>query len=223
MDNASRRIDVVAVHPRAAPLPLGYAALACGSVVLASLHLGWIPVTQGHEVGLLLLVFVAPLQTVAALMAWSGRDTPQMTELGLLAVVWLASGLIETRVPPGGTSDALGILQLMAALALVGPVLVSAATRRVPALVGLLAAVHFALLGVYELSGTSGWKHASGGEALALAACALYASVAVLVEESTGATKLPLGRRGAGRAALEDDFGAQLAGVEHAPGVRQRL
>ena len=43
------------------------------------------------------------------------------------------------------------------------------------------------------------------------------------LEDARGSTVLPLGRRGAGAAALHGGLDAQIAGVEHEAGVRQQL
>ena len=58
---------------------------------------------------------------------------------------------------------------------------------------------------------------------LVLLALALYAALALALEDARGATLLPIGRHGAGKDALSDGLEAQVAGIEHAGGVRRQL
>jgi hypothetical protein len=79
------------------------------------------------------------------------------------------------------------------------------------------------LTGLYEKLGSTGWKHASGWEGLILAAAALYAALASDLEGSARRDVLPLGRRGAGRRALEETIDDQGDAIEKEPGVRSRV
>ncbi len=87
----------------------------------------------------------------------------------------------------------------------------------------LVAGVRFALGGVYELGAGEGWQDASAGTGLALAALALYAALAMELEDARGKTIAPLGRRGAGQRAMTGSLDDQVTGVEHEAGVRKLL
>jgi len=76
---------------------------------------------------------------------------------------------------------------------------------------------------VYQLSGDSPWKTASGVVGLFLAALAVYAGWAFLVESATKQTVLPLGRRGLGVTALNGSLLEQIKGAPNEPGVRVQL
>jgi hypothetical protein len=58
---------------------------------------------------------------------------------------------------------------------------------------------------------------------LALCALALYAALALALEDAGHETVLPVGRRQLGRVAIEDGFGEQLERIEREPGVREQL
>ncbi len=83
--------------------------------------------------------------------------------------------------------------------------------------------IRFAVTGIYQLSDSSGWKHAAGIVGLALLAIALYAALALAIEDARGATVLPVGRRGAGEDAVSGGMESQIAGIEHAAGIRRQL
>lgn len=218
-----QRVEAIALRPLALPLPLGYSALACGAVLLSVLHLGWIPLAETHTVGLLLVAFVAPLQAVAVIFSFPGRDTQSTTGLGLISLAWLVSGLVLMRIPPGTTDAALGVLELTVAVALIAPAVAAAKGRLAPAAVISLAALHFLVLGIYWVGGGTGAKYAAAAIGLLLAVVALYTVLGLQLEEAQGRAPLPLGRRGHGREAVEADLSSQLEGIEHSPGVRKRF
>jgi uncharacterized protein len=64
---------------------------------------------------------------------------------------------------------------------------------------------------------------AAGIAAAVLAGLALYAGIGFLLEDLRQRRVIPGGRRGAGRAALEDDLAAQLERARGEAGVRQQL
>ena len=84
-------------------------------------------------------------------------------------------------------------------------------------------AVRFALTGMDQLTASALWRDSSAIVGLALAAVALYAALAFLLEDVQRTTKLPLGRRGAGRASMDKGVAAQLHRIEHEAGVREQL
>jgi succinate-acetate transporter protein len=64
---------------------------------------------------------------------------------------------------------------------------------------------------MYELTASQTWKDIAGLVGLALCAVAVYAALAIALEEARRATVLPTGRRGTGR------------DVEDEPGIRPQL
>src|SRR5436305_14437042 len=97
------------LRPIASGLPLGFYSFGIGMLLLGSLAIGWIPVTQQKDVGMLLMSFVFPLELVATVFAFLARDTLGATTLGLFTTSWLTIGWAELATPPGKTSVTLGI------------------------------------------------------------------------------------------------------------------
>ena len=69
-------------------------------------------------------------------------------------------------------------------------------------------ALRFALTGAYELTAGDGWKLLAGIVGLVLCAVAVYAALAMALEDSLGHAVLPIGRRDA---------------IDAEPGVRPQL
>ncbi len=100
---------------------------------------------------------------------------------------------------------------------------IAAATRKlVPPTVLATTALRFATTGAYELTGQSWWMHVAGLVGLCLCALAVYAALAMALEDASGNTRLPLGRGGTGRDSLGGGLDSQLA-IEQEPGVREQL
>ena len=221
---AAAPVARVVLRPIANPLPLGFLALAAGTLLVSGLQLGWLAPTQGDDVGLILLAFVFPLQLVACVFGYLGRDVVAGTGMGLLSGTWLAIALVTLTAPePGATSDALGLFLLLAGTAMLVPFAAATTGKLVAAAVLGTTALRFGLTGLYQLTAGSGWEDAAGIVGLVLLAVALYAALALALEDARGETTLPLGRRAAGADALDGGLEAQIAGVEHAAGVRRQL
>src|SRR5690606_25015569 len=103
------------LRPLANPLPLGFTALAGGTFVVSGLQLGWVDAGEGSHVALILLAFVFPLQLVVSILGFLARDIVAGTGMGILAGTWLSVALVMLTSPPATTSDALGLLLLVAA------------------------------------------------------------------------------------------------------------
>lgn len=213
----------VVLRPLASPFALGFFALAAAALTTAGLDLGWIPATEQHQVGMLVLVFTPLPQLVASVLGFLSRDPVAGTGLGVLSATWAARGITLLTSPPGATSDALGTLLLVAAAA-VGVSAAEAATGKlVPALVMGLAAVDFLLSALHELAGGAGLEHAAGIAGVVVAAVAVYAAGSLALEDLKHQTVLPTGRRGEGRLALEHDLAGQVSDVATEAGVRRQL
>jgi uncharacterized protein len=214
----------VVLRPIANPLPLGFLALAAGTLLLSGLQLGWLAPEQGRDVGLIMLAFVFPLQLVASVFGYLARDVVAGTGMGVLSGTWLAIALVTLTAPqPGATSDALGLFLLLAGTAMLVPFAAATTGKLVPAAVLGTTAVRFAVTGLYQLTDASAWKHTAGIVGLLLLAIALYAALALALEDASGATVLPIARRGAGEDSLTGGLDEQVAGIENAPGVRRQL
>jgi succinate-acetate transporter protein len=212
------------LRPIANPLPLGFLGLAAGTLLISGLQLGWLAPEQGQDVGLILLAFVFPLQLVASVFSYLARDVVAGTGMGLLSGTWLSIALVTLTAPrPGATSDALGLFLLLAGTAMLVPFAAAATGKLVPAAVLGTTAVRFAATGLYQLTAASSWKHVAGIVGLLLLAIALYAALALALEDARGATLLPLARHGAGEDALAGGLDEQVAGIQHAAGVRRQL
>jgi succinate-acetate transporter protein len=208
----------IALRPIANPLPLGFLALAVGTLVLSGLQLEWIEPSEQRQVALGVLAFVAPLQLLASILSFLARDVGAATGMGILAGTWAAIGLDWTS-SASTQSDALGTLLLGAAAALLVPAATAARTKVIPAAVMGTASVRFALSGISDLGAPHAWTIAAGVVGLALFALGVYAAYALADEDARGGTRLPLLRRGAGLTAAED--GLRHLGRE--AGVRRQL
>ena len=191
---------------------------------MSGLQLGWLEPAEGHDVALILIAFVFPLQLLASTFGYLSRDVVAGTGMGLLAGTWLSIGLITlTADKPGTTSDALGLFLLLAAAAMLVPASAASAGKLVAAAVLFTTAVRFAATGLYELTASGFWENLAGIVGLILCALAVYAAAGLALEDARHRTILPMGRRGLGRDSFEGGFGSQLAGLEHEAGVREQL
>lgn len=213
----------VLLRPLGSSLPFGLAGLAIASLVVSGLELGWVPVADGHQVGMLVLVTGVPLQGVACIFALLGRDGPAGSTMAMLSATWATIGLTHLTSPPGTTSTALGLVLLVAAGVLAGGACAQSLGKLVPGLVMLLAAARFALTGLYELTASGGWQDASGIVGLVVTGLAGYAVWALELEGAQQHTVLPLMRRGRGAQAMDGGGATPLGDVAHEPGVREQL
>jgi uncharacterized protein len=201
----------VMLRPIGNPLPLGFLALAGATLLVSGLQLGWLSESEGRNVALILIAFVFPLQLVTALFGYLGRDVVAGTGMGILCGTWLSVGLVTLTSPAGSTSDALGLFLLLAAVAMLVPASAAASGKLVAVAVLGTTALRFACTGIYELTASDTWKDIAGVVGLALCVIAVYAALAIALEEARRTTVLPTGRRGAGR------------DVEDEPGIRPQL
>jgi len=208
----------IILRPIANPLPLGFLALAAGTLLISGLQLGWLAPSDGSDVALILLAFVFPLQLVACVFGFLGRDIVTATGMGLLSGTWLAIGLITLTAPrPGATSDALGLFLLLAGAAMLVPFSAATAGKLAAAAVLGTTALRFLLTGLYQLTDSSTCKDAAAIVGLILLAAALYAALALALEDTRDQTVLPVGRRGAGT------LQSGLDKLERSAGVRRQL
>jgi succinate-acetate transporter protein len=219
----TRSATRIVLRPVANPLPLGFLALAAGTLLVSGLQLEWLSPQDGHDVGIIVIAFVVPLQFVASIFGFLARDIVAGTAMGVLSGTWLAIGLITVRAEPGARSDALGLFLLMVGAALLVPALAAVGAKRIPAAVLLTAAVRFVCTGAAQIHGGSAVGHVAGVIGLLLCVLATYAALALLIEDARHGTLLPLGRVARGQDSIEDDLDSQLRDLPHEAGVRNQL
>jgi len=220
---ALQRLTTISLRPIGAPVSLGLFGLAGATLAVSGLQLGWIDAAEGKNVALVLIGFAFPAQALASVISFLARDGVAGTALGVLALTWLAFGLIQFRSQPGATSDALGLFLLASASAMALTGTTTTMSKLVVGMVFLTASVRLALGGLYELTSNTGLEDAAGVTGLLLFALALYAAWAGELEEALGKTVLPLGRRGKGKVAVNGSLLEQVAETPTAPGVRVQL
>jgi len=213
----------ISFRPIGSPLPLGLLALAVATFTLAGLQLSWIPLTQQHDAGLVILTFAVPLQLLSCIYGFIARDSAAGTGMALQAGGWFSIGITILTGQPGTTSPALGLLLAGAATVLLVPALTASLSKLLASLAMALTSVRFYLTGAYELSSATYWKDAAGIAGLVLAVVAFYAGLAFELEDSRRATLLPTFRRGAGHRALAGNLADEVDGVQHEAGVRTVL
>src|SRR4051812_11344338 len=109
--NGQRHVEHtrIMLRPIGSGLPLGFFSFGIGMLLLGCSAIGWIPVSEQKNVGMMLMSFVFPLELVATIVAFLARDTLGATTLGLFTTSWLALGWADYASPPGQTSITLGI------------------------------------------------------------------------------------------------------------------
>jgi succinate-acetate transporter protein len=213
----------VVLRPLANPLPLGFIGLAGGTIVLAGQQLGWVPTAQAHVVAVGVLLVAVPLQSLTCLLGFLSRDPATAIGMGTLAATWAAIGVLTLLSPPGAHSPALGLLLFYLAAAVLVAAAVASLSKGLAAVTLAVAAARFALTGVYEYLGGTGWMRVAGWVGLALCVVALLAATAFAVEDARR-TLLPVtGRVGAGRQAFRGKGLVTTGPVEREAGVRDEL
>jgi uncharacterized protein len=226
VDDARRRVEAltrIVVRPIASPTGLGLFGLAGATLVVSGLQLGWVDNAEGNKVGLILIAFPFLAQLLASIWSTLARDGVATTGMGVLALTWLSVGLVLLSSAPGEKSDALGLLLLLSALAMLLSGLVASLSKLAVAAVFVTAGLRFALSGLHQLSGNELWENAAGIVGLVLFALAVYGALAAELEDAQGKTVLPLGRRMKGRLALDGSLDEQMKQAPNEPGVRQQL
>lgn len=197
----------VFLRPIGSPLTVGLSGLAIASLVQSGLDLGWISKLDTRQVGVVLLAVPFILQLVACVFSYLARDGAAGAAVGVLSTTWLAIGLIHITSAPGLTSGALGLLLLSAGGVLVLSATAVAVAKPLVGLVFALAAVRFALSGIYELTANGSWEDVAGVVGLVVCGLAAYSVLAFELEGQQRRPVLPTFRR--------------TGGAFHEAGVRQ--
>lgn len=211
------------LRPIGNPLPMGFIGLAGATTVLAALQLGWIPVTEASQVGLVIVLVAVPLQVIASIMGYLARDAVAATGIGTLAVSWLTIGVLTALGPPGARSKVLGLVLFYLAAAVLVSAVVAALGKVIAAVVLALTSARFVFTGVYQYFGGTTWSHVSAWIGIGLAAVAVYAVIALELESLLHRTVLPTLRHGAGEVVVSGQGAEPLGDPIHEAGVRGQL
>ena len=212
----------IVLRPLATPLPLGFLGLVVAASMSACLHLGWIPSDGARGVALALVLFAAPVQLVACIFGFLGRDAVAATGMGLQFPAWIGTGALLLAGPtsPSVTS---GVFSLVVGTVLLIPAVIGLTTKVVAGAVMATTAAHFLLLGGYQVSGNAAAESSAGALGLFLAVLALYAALAFELEDARRTTVLSVLRRGLSAEAMRPSLPAQVRRVENEAGVREQL
>ena len=213
----------ITLRPIASGLPLGFLALAVATLLVSGLQLEWLDPGESRVVALALLAFVFPAQLVASVLGFLARDVVAGTGMGILAGTWLTVALTTLTSEPGSTSRALALLLAIAAITMLVPASGAVSGKIVPALVLATTAVRFAVTAAYEWTASEGWRVTAGGVGLVLCLLALYAALAMLLEDVQHRTVLPVLRRNGGSSAMTGGLADQVQRIEAEAGVREQL
>jgi succinate-acetate transporter protein len=213
----------IVVRPIGSALPLGFFAFGIGMFLLAADGLGWSHPAEAKDVGLILVSFVAPLEFIAATVAFLARDTVGATLLGLFAGSWLLTGSLLRSATPGSPSHALGVFVLAFGVVILLLAAIAAASKPFFTVVLSGSALRMFLFGAWQLGAGHAVLTAAGWTSVVLGVLAFYGGAALALEDVRQETVLPLFRRGAAREALEGSLDQQLAGLPNEPGVRHQL
>ncbi|HEX3831567.1 MAG TPA: hypothetical protein VHW04_06320 [Solirubrobacteraceae bacterium] len=213
----------VVLRPIATPFPLAFMVLACATLLVAGQELGWFAPSDTDVVALTLIAFAFPLQLLASVFGFLGRDTVAATGFGIQSATWLMIGLVDLLRPADTTSPALGVLLIASATAILICTAGSALGKLAPALVLGLTALRFLLTGLHEVSGAIGVGHIAAIVGLVLVPVAAYVALALELENLQRRTVLPLLRRGLGAEAMRGSFAQQSRRLQREAGVREQL
>lgn len=215
----------IVLRPLASSLPMGFFAFGMGTILLTAVELHWTALAQTSSLMIMVLAFVAPLELISGLFAFPARDVGAATGLCLLGAAWAATALTVLRGPPGARSTALAIFLLMMAAIMLALSVASLRAKPAFGLLLMVGACRFALTGIYQgsLGGGPVIATVAGWIGLPLAVFSLYGGLALMLEDSSQRTILPIGRRGRARSSLEGTIAHQIETAEHEAGVRRQL
>ncbi len=210
----------VVLRPIASGLPLGFFGLAAAATITGVQLVGLLPVSASKAIGILLFATVVA-QLIAGIAAIPGRDVIAATLMITFAGVWLVTAIVDVTSPRDGL-ETLGIWYF-ALGAVICCLIASGIQKLALALVPITGLPAFVLSGVYLVYGGKNVEIAAGALTLLLAVTALYAGLALLLEDARRRTVLPTMRWGKMGDAFTGDLATQLRDVTHEAGVREYL
>jgi len=220
-DSAGPPVQIV-LRPLASPLPIGFFAFGVGSFLFALPELGWVDHDQLRPTALIMLLFVAPLELIAGVVAFWARDAGGSTSLCIFGMTWAAIAGV-TFYTSDETVAALGAFLIAISFVILALSIASLPGKPVFAGVLVLASARFLITGIYHITGSKTYEEVAGWLGFPLCIAALYLGLALLLEDLNRATVLPLYRRGKARRSVEAELGHQIENVEREAGVRSQL
>jgi succinate-acetate transporter protein len=217
----------VVLTPIATPLPLTFVGLLLATTILSGLELGWIAPADAHLTGWVLLAVPLPLQLIAAVFGFHGRSASAATGSSTLAAAWIGIALALINTPSGSftPSRPVGMLAFAVGAALLVP---AASDYRgggiLPSSTLALASGRFVLMGITAFAASATLNHVTGIVGIVLAATALYAALALELEDnSIEETVLPTFRLNNSATALDAGLDLQVERLQNEAGVRKSL
>ncbi len=193
----------VFLQPVAAPSILGLYGFAAATFMVTAYLVGWYGSASSP---LLIFPFATAAggiaQGVAAVWAFRARDGLATAIHGIWAAFWLGYGFLNFMVAlklipaaaPGAAVPELGYwFFALAAITAAGAIASLAESLGLSAVLFPLA-VGAALLGVFYVTGGSGWEKVGGYVTMASALTAFYAATAMMTASAFGRVVLPMGR-----------------------------
>src|SRR3954462_8564106 len=145
----------ILLRPIGSGLPLGFFSFGIGMLLLGCFAIGWIPVTEQKDVGMLLMSFVFPLAVVATGVAFLARDTMGAATLGLFTTSWLALGWADIASPPGKKSIKVAVYLFGFATAILLLAVLSTMGKPFFSVLLLTAVTRMVLSGYWEIGGSA--------------------------------------------------------------------
>jgi succinate-acetate transporter protein len=212
----------IVLRPLASPLPIGFFAFAVGSFLFSLPELGWVNHDQLRPTALIMLVFVAPLELIAGVVAFWARDAGGATSLCIFGMTWATVAGV-TFYTSEETVAVLGAFLIAVSFVILALAVASASGKPVFAVVLTLASARFIITGLFHVTGSSTLEQIAGWLGFPLCAAALYLGLALLLEDLNRATVLPLFRRGPAKSSVERELEHQVENIEREAGVRSHL
>jgi uncharacterized protein len=154
----------IVLRPLASPLPIGFFAFAVGSFLFSLPELGWICHEQLRPTALIMLVFVAPLELIAGVIAFWARDAGGATSLSIFGMTWATVAGV-TFYTSDETVAALGAFLIALSFVILALAIASASGKPVFAIVLTLASARFIINGLFHVTGSSTLEQIAAGSA----------------------------------------------------------
>jgi succinate-acetate transporter protein len=223
MSDNGRVSTTIVLRPLGSGLPLGFFSFAIGMLVLCGVGVGWIGPLDQHAAALVLVTFVAPLEFLAAVIAFLARDSIGATTLGVFAGSWFSSGWLLWTGDPSVLSHAFGFFLAGFGVVILCIAVLSWTGKPFFGVLLSISALRMAVAAAYEFGAGHAWLTAAGWIALVLFVVAVYGGLALGFEDIERREVLPIFRRATAANAIEGSLQEQLERIESEPGVRQQL